>query len=82
MPACQAIAVRLVDPHQLGTGISTLLLLADVGIGLGPVLLGLVIQATNHSTMYLLLALAVLVAAVLYHFVHGRLPVAQPGHRS
>ncbi|WP_328699863.1 MFS transporter [Corynebacterium qintianiae] len=43
MPACQAIAVTRVPAHMIGVGISTLLLLADVGIGLGPILLGLAI---------------------------------------
>ena len=35
MPAAQAIAVNAVPSHQLGAGISTLMLFADVGLGLG-----------------------------------------------
>jgi MFS family permease len=79
MPAAQAIAVSAVPPHQLGTGISTLLLLADVGIGLGPIFLGVLVSATGYGTMYALLAVLVVVAAGLYHAVHGRRDVAKTG---
>ncbi|EME35783.1 MFS transporter [Kocuria palustris] len=72
MPAAQAIAVSAVPADKLGTGISTLLLLADVGIGLGPVLLGAILSATGYGPMYAGLAVVVVVAGVFYHAVHGR----------
>lgn len=72
MPAAQAIAVSAVPADKLGTGISTLLLLADVGIGLGPVLLGAVLSATGYGPMYAGLAVVVVVAGIFYHAVHGR----------
>lgn len=80
MPASQAIAVRLVSPLRLGTGISTLLLLTDVGVGLGPVALGSLVSATSYGTMYLMLAGVVVVAAVFYFFVHGRRDIAKTGY--
>ncbi|GAA1650980.1 MFS transporter [Georgenia ruanii] len=79
MPAAQAIAVSAVPPHKLGTGISTLLLLADVGIGVGPILLGVLVSATGYTTMYALLAVLAVLAAGLYHAVHGRRDVAKTG---
>ena len=79
MPAAQAIAVSAVPSHKLGTGISTLLLLMDVGIGLGPVILGLLLSAAGFGVMYTVLAVLVVVAAVLYHAVHGRHPHAKRG---
>lgn len=72
MPAAQAIAVNAVESHELGTGISTLLLLADLGIGLGPVLLGVVVSLVGYGAMFAALAVVVVLAAVLYHGVHGR----------
>lgn len=72
MPAAQAIAVSAVPADKLGTGISTLLLLADVGIGLGPVLLGAILSATGYGPMYAGLAVVVVVAGLFYHAVHGR----------
>ena len=79
MPAAQAIAVSAVPAHKLGTGISTLLLLMDVGVGIGPVVLGLLLSATGFGTMYTVLAVLVVVAALLYHAVHGRHPHAKRG---
>src|SRR5699024_5329986 len=80
MPASQSFAVRLVYPSRLGTGISTLMLLVDVGVALGPILLGSLISATGYSAMYLLLAGLVAVAGVFYFFVHGRRPQAKQGY--
>ncbi|OBA50459.1 MFS transporter permease [Kocuria sp. ICS0012] len=79
MPAAQAIAVSAVPAHKLGTGISTLLLLMDVGVGVGPVILGLLLSAAGFGAMYAVLAVLVVVAAVLYHAVHGRHPHAKRG---
>ncbi|CAL8900478.1 MFS transporter [Kocuria varians] len=79
MPAAQAIAVNAVPAHKLGTGISTLLLLTDVGVGLGPVFLGLLLSATGFGAMYTVLAVIVVLAALLYHAVHGRHPHAKRG---
>ena len=72
MPAAQAVAVRLVAPHEMGAGISTLFLLLDIGIGFGPVVLGILISSLGYSAMYWLLAITVVIAGVLYYFVHGR----------
>lgn len=77
MPAAQAIAVGVVPPHELGAGISTLLLFTDLGVGLGPVALGLLVSATGFGTMYAVLAGVVVLAAGVYHLVHGRHPAAR-----
>lgn len=79
MPAAQAIAVSSVPTHQLGTGISTLLLLADVGIGLGPIFLGFLVSAAGYGSMYAVLAVVVVLATVWYAVVHGRKDVAKRG---
>ena len=80
MPAAQAISVRLVPAKKMGTGISTLFLLLDVGIGFGPILLGLIVSAAGYSAMYWALTGVIVLAAVLYLVVHGRKSVAQAGH--
>ena len=78
MPASQAIAVRMVPAHKLGTGISTLLLLTDLGIGLGPIFLGFLVAKTGYGSMYALLAMLVVLAAIFYHLAHGRKDIAKP----
>lgn len=72
MPACQAIAVNAVPREKIGTGISTLFLFMDLGLGLGPILLGALVAATGYGTMYATLAGVAAAAAVLYFAVHGR----------
>ncbi|MFC4005477.1 MFS transporter [Prauserella oleivorans] len=78
-PACQAIAIAKVPQEQFGLAISTFFLMLDSGIGLGPVLLGVLAQATGYATMYLVLAGAMLLSALLYLLVHGRRPEARQG---
>ena len=77
LPAGQAIAVRLVPMHEMGAGISTFFLLLDLGIGFGPILLGQIISAAGYSVMYWMLAALMLVASVVYFFVHGRKDIAR-----
>ena len=72
MPAAQAIAVNAVPSHQLGAGISTLMLFADVGLGLGPVLLGGLVASAGYGTMYAALAGVLVIAAGYYFVMHGR----------
>lgn len=72
MPACQAITVRRVEPERLGTGISTMFLFLDVGLGLGPVLLGMIVTATGYGTMYATLAGVCVLAGLFYVLIRGR----------
>ncbi|QNH95628.1 MFS transporter [Corynebacterium anserum] len=72
MPAAQAISVRLVPMSEMGTGISTLFLLLDVGVAFGPIALGYLVSAVGFGVMYEVLAAVVLLAGVWYFFIHGR----------
>lgn len=72
MPAAQAISVKAVEPHQMGAGISTLFLLLDVGVGFGPILLGMIVSATSYQAMYTMLAGLLVISAAVYFLVHGR----------
>jgi MFS family permease len=74
MAAAQVIAVSVTPAHRVGLATSTFFLFMDVGAGVGPLLLGLVIHATGLSTMYLVLAGVVGLAALMYHWAHGRRP--------
>ncbi|RLQ84648.1 MFS transporter [Mycetocola zhadangensis] len=71
MPCAQAIAVTMSPRHRIGVATSTFFLMLDAGIGFGPLVLGALLPATGFHGMYGFLALMVVLAAVLYHFVHG-----------
>ncbi len=78
MPAVQAIAVRSVPPHRIGTGISTLLLFTDFGVGMGPVALGFVVSGLGYGWMYLGLAGVLVLAVLWYALTHGRRAGGRP----
>lgn len=66
------IAVKGVPAHQVGKTTSTFFLGIDLGIGLGPVLLGLVVPGIGYSGMYLLAAGLTLGTIFLYYTLHGK----------
>nr|WP_269437328.1 MFS transporter [Arthrobacter sp. zg-Y20] len=78
MPCAQAIAVSMAPAHRIGLATSTFFILMDAGIGVGPLLLGMLLPVTGYHGMYWVLAAVVLASTVLYHFVHGRKNV-RPG---
>ncbi|TDE98824.1 MFS transporter [Occultella glacieicola] len=70
--ALQAVAVSKVPMRRVGVAISTHYFMVDLGIGLGPVLLGLGLGVFGFDTMYLAPAGVALVSLGLYELVHGR----------
>jgi MFS family permease len=73
MQSCaQAIALKLVDPHQMGMATSTFFIFLDAGLGFGPYLLGLIISQIGYANLYLSLGGLSMLTMVVYYFVHGR----------
>lgn len=72
MPAAQSVAVRVVERREFGSALSTFFLLVDVGFGLGPIILGVVISALGFTVLYWALAGCVVLAGVFYACTHGR----------
>lgn len=72
MPCAQAIAVTRAPDSRVGYATATFYLLLDIGTGIGPIALGLVVGAAGFPAMYAILAGVVACLTVLYHFVHGR----------
>jgi MFS family permease len=70
--SAQAVAVSLVEPARVGVATSTFFLLLDLGTGLAPLALGLVVAGIGYGPMYLVLAGLLLLAGVQYHLLHGR----------
>lgn len=74
MPCAQAIAVSEAPPARVGYATSTFFLMLDIGTGVGPIVLGLVVTAIGFPAMYSALTVVVLFMAVVYHYAHGRKP--------
>ncbi|NLF03744.1 MAG: MFS transporter [Actinomycetales bacterium] len=72
MSAIQAIAVERVPRHRVGVAISTHFFMVDLGVGLGPVVLGAVLAVVDFGVLYLVLAVIVALSTGLYFLVHAR----------
>lgn len=68
----QAVAVKLTSPHRLGLATSTFFIALDAGLGFGPYLLGFIVPITGYRTLYVILAILILLTAVVYYFLHGK----------
>jgi MFS family permease len=71
----QAIAVKMIahHPHRIGTATSTYFVFSDIGMGLGPLLMGLVVTAQGFSAMFIIDGGIIAASILLYYGLHGRL---------
>jgi MFS family permease len=68
----QAIAVKKAPQHRISLATSTYFTFYDLGIGIGPFLLGFIIPFTGFRGLYALMTILSLVCLVLYYFIHGK----------
>ena len=66
VPAAMAYALDLVGPSK-GPAIGTYTLLSDLGLGLGPVIMGIIIRLTSYPTMFLCLAVTGVINLAYFH---------------
>jgi len=72
MSSAQTISLTATVPHRFGLATATFYVFLDLGIGIGPYLLGSLVPLTGYRGLYLMMALLALAAIPLYHFLHGR----------
>lgn len=73
MVSCsQAVVVSNSPRHRIGLANSTFYIAMDAGIGVGPIIVGLILPFVGFRGMYMTMAAIVLVTIVLYYFLHGR----------
>jgi MFS family permease len=71
MSSAQTIAIKAVRPHRFGLATATYYVFLDLGISIGPYLLGSLIPFTGFRGLYLLMAALVFTTLPLYYFLHG-----------
>ena len=68
----QAISIKVTPAHRLGLATSTFWIFSDVGVGIGPFILGIFVPYTGYRGMYVCMAVVLLACTFLYHITHGR----------
>ena len=68
----QTISVKLTPRHRLGIANSTFFVLTDIGMGLGPIVAGLLIPELGFRGMYLVFTCLGFMGLFAYHFLHGK----------
>lgn len=68
----QAVAVKLTEPHRFGLATSTYFILYDLGLGIGPFLLGFVEPYTTYRMIFLAMVPIIIICLPLYYVLHGK----------
>lgn len=68
----QAIAVKVSPLPKIGQATSTFFILFDLGIGLGPYLLGILIPYIGFRGVYFCAGIISIICIVIYYFLHGQ----------
>lgn len=66
------IAVKITPSHRLGLANSTFFMFADIGMGIGPLLVGLIIPFIGYRGMYTVVAVIIVACLFLYYLLHGK----------
>jgi|SRR5690625_2739116 len=70
--ATQALAIKVTPPHRMGLANSTYFIFLDLGLGLGPFILGYFIPLFGYRGMYFAMVPVILVGIFVYYISHGR----------
>jgi MFS family permease len=62
----QAVCLKICEPRRVGIAISTYFIGLDLGLGVGPYVLGILKSSMNFQDMYRIAAIIPIVCAVLY----------------
>lgn len=68
----QAIAIKVTPTHRMGLANSTYFIFLELGLGLGPFLLGYLVPLIGYRGLYLSMVGVILLAIPLYYILHGR----------
>ena len=68
----QAIAVKVSPKHRIGLATSTNFIFQDLGVGIGPFILGYFVPLIGYRGLYMMMTVVLLVCLFLYYLLHGR----------
>lgn len=68
----QTIAVKVTEPHRFGLATSTYFILYDLGLGVGPFILGMIEPHTTYRTIFVSMIPLILICIPLYYLLVGR----------
>ncbi|HWT73240.1 MAG TPA: MFS transporter [Mobilitalea sp.] len=68
----QAVAIKVSPKDRMGLAISTNFIFQDLGVGLGPFIMGYFIPIIQYRGMYLMMSAVLLVCIIFYYAIHGR----------
>lgn len=75
----QAIVVSKSPARRYGVTTSTFAAIVDLGSGLGPSIMGMILAFAGYREMYLICAFISLISLVMYWFIHGCRYGKEPG---
>lgn len=68
----QALAIKVTPPHRMGLANSTYFIFLDLGLGLGPFLLGYLVPVVSFRGLYLSLVALIVIGIFVYYALHGK----------
>lgn len=68
----QALAIKVTPPHRMGLANSTYFIFLDLGLGLGPFLLGYLVPVIGYRGLYLSLVALIVIGIFVYYVLHGK----------
>lgn len=68
---CQAIVISKSTPQRYGVTTSTFAAMVDLGTGIGPMILGLILPLVGYRDMYVTCAFIGVASLLLYWLIHG-----------
>ena len=70
--SAQTVAVNLAPRNRVGLATSTFFVFYDLGIGVGPFVLGFVLPFTGFRAMYVGMAMIAFIGIFIYYLAHGK----------
>lgn len=68
----QAIAIKQSPRHRMSLATSTYFTFLDLGIGIGPFVLGFTIPLLGYRGLYVTMTILAIICMAIYYFIHGK----------